>query len=185
MRSLAGLPSWLRLLIGGGVIGLVAVAIAVIVLVASATNAAYEQPIAFKHSVHAGDFGIPCQYCHVGVAKGPAATIPSVEKCAGCHESGVTPELVSADGDEIAKLLDYWQRQEPIPWKRINVQPSYVHFNHSSHIAAGVGCGSCHGDIASMDRVEPAALMNMGFCLDCHAQQENKDALWDCAVCHY
>jgi len=24
----------------------------------------------------------------------------------------------------------------------------------------------------------------MGFCLDCHAEQENKEALYDCAVCH-
>jgi hypothetical protein len=35
-----------------------------------------------------------------------------------------------------------------------------------------------------MTVAEEVVNMNMGFCLDCHAEQENKDALWDCAVCH-
>lgn len=178
MRSLAGLPLRLRILAGGAAAGLVIVVIALILLVSSATGAAYEQPIAYSHALHAGELKIQCQYCHVGVAKGPVAGIPSVEKCMGCHEN------IATDSPEVQKLTGYWERQEPVPWVRVNEQPSFVYFNHSSHVASGVTCGACHGDVANMAVVEPAVNMNMGFCLDCHAEQENKDALWDCAVCH-
>jgi len=178
MRSLSGLPLRLRILAGGAVAGLVIVVIIVILLISSSTDAAYEQPIAYSHAQHAGEFQIQCQYCHAGVAKGPVAGIPSVEKCMGCHQ------YVAIESPEIEKLTEYWNNNEPVPWVRVNKQPSFVYFNHSSHIAASVTCGACHGDIASMDVVEPVVDMTMGFCLDCHAEQENKDALWDCAVCH-
>jgi c(7)-type cytochrome triheme protein len=96
----------------------------------------------------------------------------------GCHSH------IATGKPEIVKLASYWEKQEPIPWVRVNRQPSYVYFNHSSHISAGVNCGSCHGDVANMKEAESVVKMNMGFCLDCHAEQENKDALYDCAVCH-
>jgi hypothetical protein len=35
-----------------------------------------------------------------------------------------------------------------------------------------------------MSEVNQVVEMNMGFCLACHADQENKDELYDCAVCH-
>lgn len=178
MRRLAALPLRLRLLAGGAVVGLILVAAAVILLISSTTDAAYEQPIAFSHAIHVSQNKMQCQFCHVGVSKGPAATIPSVEKCMGCHQ------YIATEKSEIEKLAGYWDRQEPIPWVRVNREPSYVYFNHLSHVAAGVTCGSCHGDVGNMSVVEPVANINMGFCLDCHAEQENKDALWDCAVCH-
>lgn len=98
----------------------------------------------------------------------------------GCHEH------VNTESPEIQKLTGYWERGEAIPWERIHDQPDYVHFTHQPHIAAGVSCGSCHGDVASMTIPEQQVDMTMGWCLDCHAEQENKkDALWDCAICHY
>ncbi|MCZ7540752.1 MAG: cytochrome c family protein [Anaerolineae bacterium] len=177
MRRLAGLSSRQRLLFGGAALGGAAVVVILLVIVIAQTSAADEQPIAFNHSIHAVN-GIQCQFCHTGVAKGPVASIPSVEKCMGCHE------YIATDSPQIQKLHGYWERQEPIPWKRVNEQPSFVYFNHASHIAAAVSCGACHGAVEEMTVAEPVVTMNMGFCLDCHAQQENKDALWDCAVCH-
>ena len=178
MRRLAGLTTRQRLLMGGAAAGAVVVVIAILLGIAMATSAADEQPIAFDHSIHAQN-GIQCQFCHTGVDKGPVAGIPSVEKCMGCHL------YIATDKPEIKKLTGYWERQEPIPWLRVNQQPSYVHFNHSSHISAGVTCGACHGDVATMTVAESVVNMNMGFCLDCHAEQEGKkEALWDCAVCH-
>ena len=35
-------------------------------------------------------------------------------------------------------------------WNRINDLPDYVYFNHSIHIAKGVGCSSCHGEVDRM-----------------------------------
>jgi hypothetical protein len=96
----------------------------------------------------------------------------------GCHE------YVATEHPEIQELTGYWERQEPIPWQRVYDLPSFAFFNHAPHISAGVSCGSCHGDVANMTVAEPAVEMTMGFCLDCHAEQENKDALYDCLICH-
>jgi c(7)-type cytochrome triheme protein len=160
-------------------LGLVLVVVGVIfLLIRSETSAEDEQPIAFNHEAHAQN-NIQCQFCHSGVRNSFAAGIPSVELCMGCHQA------VATDSSEIQRLAGYWERQEPIPWQRVYEQPSYVHFNHSPHIAAGVSCGSCHGDVARMTVAEQAVDMTMGFCLDCHNEQENKDALDDCAICHY
>ncbi len=177
MRMIAGLSLRQRLLIGGAVAGLVVVVVAVLLVVISQTDAAGGQPIAFNHEIHAAN-GIQCQFCHTGVTKSPVAGIPSVEKCMGCHEH------IATDNPEIQKLTGYWDRQEPIEWVRVNQEPSYVYFNHKSHIAAGLNCGSCHGDVASMTVAEQVVDMNMGFCVNCHAEQENGEALRDCVVCH-
>jgi hypothetical protein len=180
MRKLAGLSSRQRLFIGVVTLGLVLVVFGIIfLLIRSGTSSASdEQPIAFNHEAHAQN-GIQCQFCHAGVRNSFSAGIPSVELCMGCHKA------VATDSSEIQKLAGYWERQEAIPWHRVNDLPSFVHFNHSPHIAAGVSCGSCHGDVANMTTAEKVGDMSMGFCLDCHAEQENKDQLYDCAICHY
>lgn len=179
MRKLAGLSSRQRLIIGVVMLGLVVVVIGVLfLLLRSQTSAASEQPIAFNHEAHAQN-DIQCQFCHSGVRNSLSAGIPSVELCMGCHRS------VATESSEIQKLAGYWERGEAIPWERVYELPQFAHFNHSPHIAAGVSCGSCHGDVARMSVAEEAVEMSMGFCLDCHAEQENKDELYDCAICHY
>jgi len=53
-------------------------------------------------------------------------------------------------------------------WHRVTDLPDYVYFNHAIHIAKGIGCASCHGDVESMPLMRKAKSMTMGFCLDCH-----------------
>jgi hypothetical protein len=57
---------------------------------------------------------------------------------------------------------------KPIHWQRINKLPGYVYFDHSVHIAKGVGCTTCHGPIGQMKLTRQAAPMTMQWCLDCH-----------------
>ncbi|MBN1679707.1 MAG: cytochrome c3 family protein [Anaerolineae bacterium] len=178
MRVVTGLFSGRRLVVGMvALASMLLLAAYLLFFTSDTTTARTDQPIAFNHEVHAQN-GIPCQYCHNGVTRSPVAGIPSVELCMGCHQH------VATEKNEIVKLAGYWERQEPIPWKRVHYQPDYVYFNHQSHITAGVNCGSCHGDVARMKEAEAVVNMNMGFCLDCHAEQKNKDALYDCVVCH-
>lgn len=178
MRRLAGLSLRQRLLIGGMAAGLLVVLIVVLLLIlTSTTNAADAQPIKFDHSKHIVN-GIQCQFCHAGVTQGPVAGIPSVEFCMGCHAN------IATDSPEIKKLAGYYERHEPVPWVRVYELPDYVYFNHYPHIAAGVSCGSCHGDVANMTVAQQAARMTMNFCLDCHSEQKNSDMLKDCTICH-
>ena len=53
-------------------------------------------------------------------------------------------------------------------WNRVTDLPDYVYFNHAIHVAKGVGCAECHGDVAQMPLMRKARTLTMGFCLDCH-----------------
>ena len=52
---------------------------------------------------------------------------------------------------------------------RVHVLPAYVYFNHSVHIAKGVGCSTCHGRVDQMPLMSQAAPLTMGWCVDCHS----------------
>ena len=100
-----------------------------------------EQPIQFPHSFHVGT-GAQCLYCHPGAATGPVAGLPSSGKCWGCHQQIAKPSA------ELDKLAGFIERNESIPWVPVAIQPDFVHFNHRPHVAAGVDCKTCHGDLS-------------------------------------
>lgn len=179
MRFITNLGRRRRLLISVGiVIVLIIFGAAYFLLFETKTQAAPEQPLAFNHEVMV-QAGIPCLYCHTGATKSPMAGIPSVEKCMGCHK------IIATDKPEIQKLAGYWERQEPIPWARVNVLPRFVYFSHRVHVvAAELKCERCHGDVGHMTVARPVVKMDMGWCLSCHQQQPNARQLTDCVVCH-
>jgi len=134
-----------------------------------------EQPIAFSHRLHAGDYGIDCRYCHRGVEVSPVAGIPPVATCQSCHM------FIASDRQEIVKLLDYAERKQPIPWVRVYDLPEHVYFPHMMHIRAELSCSKCHDDVTSMDRIRRSVSLKMGWCLGCH--RENQASI-DCWTCH-
>ncbi len=140
-------------------------------------RAAPSQPIAFPH-VTMVQVGIPCLFCHADATRSPVAGIPSVDKCMGCHRTIATTTPV------VQQVANYYNRNEPIPWVRVNRLPRFVYFTHRVHIAQGLNCERCHGDVGHMTVDVPVANMNMGWCLSCHEQQSNARQLQDCVVCH-
>ena len=134
------------------------------------------QPIDFSHAHHVAEIGIDCQFCHTYARRGPVAGIPSVQRCAGCHQT------VLSEQPEIVKVLEYWDNKEPIPWVRVHDLPDHVRFSHKPHIRAGVNCADCHGDVAAMEAAVQVESLSMGWCLDCHKERE---ASRDCLACHY
>ncbi len=141
------------------------------------------QPLPFRHSAHV-QAGVPCTFCHAGVTTGPVAGIPSLAKCMGCHNAvqGRDPRAQA----DIQRLVEQWKSGKPVQWVKVNDQPDFVRFSHQPHIAAGVACESCHGDVASMGYAR-AYNLNMGFCLNCHRRQppDKVARLIDCTICHY
>ena len=135
-----------------------------------------EQPLPFSHAVHAGVRQISCLFCHDGADRSPSAGMPEVGKCFLCHQ------VIAIELAPVAELRDYYFDQRPMPWVRVNRLPDYVHFTHELHLARGVDCGYCHGDVKAMDRVQVAQPFKMGFCIDCHRQ---RGANQDCSACHY
>ncbi len=144
------------------------------------------QPIAFPHNTHAGvepgQLAMDCQYCHFSAERSVDAGIPSMDLCVGCHQ--VIPGANKPE--EVAKLMQYWNEREPIPWVRIYKIPDHAHYPHMRHIAAGLQCQQCHGEVQTMDVINAPDPMwgglNMGWCISCHRQEGASD---DCAVCHY
>ena len=48
----------------------------------------------------------------------------------------------------------------------------YAYFNHAVHVARGVACVSCHGQIDRMKVVWHVAPLSMAWCLECHRNPE-------------
>ena len=65
-----------------------------------------------------------------------------------------------------------YRTDKSIAWTRVNAVPQFVYFDHSIHINKGVGCTTCHGQIAQMPLTYRAQTLYMSFCLDCHRQPE-------------
>lgn len=126
-----------------------------------------EQPIAFSHKIHAGEYEIDCQYCHTGVEIAKSANIPSVNICMNCHSS------IKTDSKEIQKLYAAQESGKPIEWVRVHNLPDLAYFNHSQHVNVGqIECQTCHGEIQEMEVVKQFAPLTMGWCIDCHRNTE-------------
>jgi hypothetical protein len=98
----------------------------------------------------------------------------------GCHNA------IATDRPEIQDLSSYWERNEPLPWARVQAQPEFVYYSHQPHLSAGLNCETCHGDIGQMDKTRPVLKMDMGWCLACHLDQPDEKVarLADCLICH-
>jgi len=56
---------------------------------------------------------------------------------------------------------------KPLHWNRVHRLPVYVYFDHSVHIANGIGCFTCHGAVQTMPLIRQVAPLTMHWCLDC------------------
>jgi hypothetical protein len=57
-------------------------------------------------------------------------------------------------------------------WTKVYDLPDYVYFNHSIHIAKGIGCASCHGRVDRMNLIWQEPTLHMEWCLECHRNPE-------------
>ncbi len=135
------------------------------------------QPLPFSHKLHAGDNKIPCMYCHSAADKSRHSTVPSMNTCMNCHS------VVKTDSPLIKQVQKHYHDGKAFEWIKVHDIPDFVYFNHSRHIKKGIDCQACHGDVASMERVEQVHTMDMGFCINCHKQEQYKAPL-DCDTCH-
>ncbi|HEX8708989.1 MAG TPA: cytochrome c3 family protein [Pyrinomonadaceae bacterium] len=125
-----------------------------------------EQPVQFSHKHHVGDDGIDCRYCHTSVETSNTAGMPPTQTCMNCHSQ------IWADSPYLEPVRESWKTGKPIEWTRVHDLPDYVYFNHSIHVNKGVGCSSCHGDVANMPLMYQASSLQMEWCLSCHRNPE-------------
>lgn len=126
-----------------------------------------QQPVQFSHKHHVGDDGIDCRYCHTAVENSPSAGIPPTATCMNCHQQ------IWSDSQYLESVRASYNENKPLQWKRVHDLPEYAYFNHSIHVAKGVGCSTCHGAIDNMPGVYQENTLQMEWCLSCHRQPEN------------
>ena len=123
---------------------------------------AVDQPVPFSHKHHVDDDGLDCRFCHTSVETSAFAGMPPISTCMTCHSKLFT------DATMLKPVFDSWKSGVPLHWNRVYQLPDFVYFDHSIHIAKGVGCVSCHGRIDQMPLTRRVASLSMKWCLDCH-----------------
>jgi hypothetical protein len=140
---------------------------------------AVEQPVPFSHKHHVGDDGIDCRYCHSSVETSTFAGIPPLSTCMTCHSQLYT------DTAALKPVVDSWRHGVALHWQRVHQLPDFVYFNHSIHVAKGVGCVTCHGRVDRMPLTWRAKPLSMQWCLDCHRAPQKylrpRDKVFDMA----
>lgn len=134
-----------------------------------------QQPISFSHQIHAGKREVGCLLCHPTALSGEFAGMPPLETCMLCHSH------IAITYPEIEKVRRHYFQREPVEWARVATIPDFVYFDHGVHLQRGIDCGRCHGDVRAMDRIVQPQELRMGFCLNCHHQD---NATHDCFTCH-
>ena len=124
------------------------------------------QPVPFSHDHHVAALGISCLYCHTSVEESSFAGIPPTATCMNCHK------LIWNDSPMLEPVRESYRTKMPIAWTRVNDLPDYVYFNHSIHVAKGIGCASCHGRVDRMPLMMQAESLQMEWCLGCHREPE-------------
>lgn len=122
------------------------------------------QPVPFSHAHHVGGLGIHCRYCHTSVEKSAFAGIPPTATCMNCHKK------VWEDTPMLEPIRASLRTNVPVEWVRVHDLPDFAYFDHSVHVAKGVGCASCHGRVDRMPLMMQNASLQMEWCLACHRE---------------
>jgi hypothetical protein len=121
-----------------------------------------KQPIPFSHDHHVAGLGIDCRYCHSSVEVSAFAGMPPTETCMNCHRQ------IWTNADMLEPVRSSFATGKPIQWQRVHDLPDFVYFNHSVHVAKGIGCATCHGQVDRMPLMFQQASLQMEWCLSCH-----------------
>ncbi|HKV09456.1 MAG TPA: cytochrome c3 family protein [Thermoanaerobaculia bacterium] len=121
-----------------------------------------KQPVPFSHDHHVAGLGIDCRYCHTSVEKSAFAGIPPTETCMNCHRQ------IWTNADMLEPVRASYRDNVPIEWTRVHDLPDFAYFNHSVHVAKGIGCVTCHGQVDRMPLMFQQASLQMEWCLECH-----------------
>jgi Cytochrome c7 and related cytochrome c len=121
-----------------------------------------QQPVPFRHDLHAGSLGLDCRFCHSSVERAADAGMPSAETCMSCHAQ------VWVGASALEPVRTSLALDQPIRWTSVHRLPDFAHFHHAAHVRQGVACETCHGRVDRMPQTVKVHTMSMGWCLDCH-----------------
>lgn len=156
--------------------------------------------------------GLDCTFCHRTVTTQLNAGVPAVQQCMFCHQAigpQSSPELqklrAAAGLDGAVKTPVDWRRIHRLPDHVRFVHEAHIRYltanpeainnvpeqnkaavqsavQSNGQVMPSMVCSTCHGDVASMDKVKQVEPLKMGQCVNCH---RDNNAPTDCAVCHH
>jgi hypothetical protein len=98
-----------------------------------------------------------------------------------CHATvmGTT----AAGVKNLNKLRDMYGRGEAIQWVKVHDLPDFVFYDHKPHIAKGLNCTVCHGNVQEFKEIGVQNAFNMGWCVNCHRTSDPVVPI-NCTTCH-
>lgn len=136
-------------------------------------NGTTRRSYAFNHRAHAAQ-DMACTDCHLGVESSDQPGIPGVGTCRLCH--GELDQDKPAD-----KKVEALYEGKDFKRSARGAVGSEVIFPHLKHVAAGLECAACHGEVAQNEDALLLPTASMDACMSCHAA---KNVSNDCATCH-
>ena len=121
--------------------------------------------IIIPHGLHLEN-DVECAVCHAGVETSTGvfeSHRPGMDVCADCHDTDDDCAQCHTDVDTAGEWTP------PVRGAQ--------RFAHAPHVAAGLDCAACHGDLAAA----PPAIPGKTRCRECH---ETADDFADCRLCH-
>lgn len=125
-----------------------------------------EQTVPFSHEHHVAGLGLDCRYCHTSVEKSAVAGIPPTATCYNCHK------IIWNEAPMLEPVRASIRTGQPLKWNKVHDLPDFAYFNHSIHVAKGIGCATCHGPVNQMRLMRSAQPLQMRWCLECHRNPE-------------
>jgi hypothetical protein len=127
-----------------------------------------QQPVMFSHEHHVQGLGIDCRYCHNAADKSWYAGMPPTKTCMTCHSQIWTGAPILQPVRDSFGFPYTSGNGAPLKWTKVHNLQDFVYFNHSIHVAQGIGCSTCHGHVEQMPMMYQAASLQMRWCLNCH-----------------
>jgi hypothetical protein len=131
----------------------------------------------FSHKHHVSDVGLDCRFCHTTVETSAFAGIPPTSTCMTCHSQLFKNQAI------LEPVFASFRENRPLRWIRVHRLPDFAYFNHGIHVAKGVGCSTCHGQVDQMPLMWRTQSLEMDWCLGCHRAPEQfvrpRDSVFD------
>ena len=136
------------------------------------------QPIEFSHAIHAGSYGIDCQYCHADARRSavrrpavgrPLHGLPQDRRGAGQPRGAEAPPVLGPEGSRSPGCAS-------TSWRGSSTFPTSGTCRRASPARRATA------RVEAMQRVAQVAPLTMGWCVACHAERRGP---LDCVACHH
>jgi hypothetical protein len=131
-----------------------------------------QREIPFTHKTHVVGQEMECVVCHETAEEEDKAGMPPKDTCITCHG----PKEDRPPKDFEKKLQEATELKFPL-WNR---SPDVI-FSHKTHLAKGLKCEQCHGDVTNSTELDERVVVRMEACMACHAAEGKPN---ECATCH-